>query len=123
MHQHQLKYGFFTTYEQTIFLKQEHHPRGKRMVLWYSPIISHETKSRSTPTERENYPEYRGTVSVRECFLYFVSLARKETHAVNPKNVRLCVNRAVKPEKVEVLELEDSSSDESSSRAGFDEDQ
>ena len=47
MRQLKLKYGFFTTYEETIFLKQEKHPTKKgKWVLWHSPVILHSTRSR-----------------------------------------------------------------------------
>jgi hypothetical protein len=37
-----LKYGFLTTYEQTIFLRKV--DAGRQWVLQYSPVISHKTR-------------------------------------------------------------------------------
>ncbi|KAN0067753.1 hypothetical protein V8E54_014000 [Elaphomyces granulatus] len=61
--QHNLRsiYGFLSTYEQTIFLKQEE-PQPGTWELHYSPVILAETTA--APTFRPD-----ADVSVRECFL------------------------------------------------------
>ncbi|KAL2001236.1 hypothetical protein VTN02DRAFT_2079 [Thermoascus thermophilus] len=86
----QSKYGFLTTYEQTIFLKQDKHPTRKgRWVLWHSPVILHDTQSRRVPgpsgrgQDLSNPALYRQRVSLRECFLYFIDLACGEKTAMN----------------------------------------
>ncbi|KZF26200.1 hypothetical protein L228DRAFT_242633 [Xylona heveae TC161] len=68
-----IKFGFLTTYNQTIFFKQEPDPRKRgRWVLWHSNTIWHHT-----PSQQIGDPvpgDYREKVSVRECFLF---LAKK----------------------------------------------
>lgn len=88
MNQFNLKYGFLTTYEKTIFLKRETHPDFEapthNLVLWHSPAICHNTPSQAVPPESQTHSiEYMKKVSLRECFLYFVSLAQKGTSAGN----------------------------------------
>lgn len=63
MKTYKVKYGFHTTYEETIFLKQERTSSG--WVLYYSSPIRHDAIG-----DRSN-----GTVSIRECFLYLVDEA------------------------------------------------
>lgn len=86
----QSKYGFLTTYEQTIFLKQDKHPTRKgRWVLWHSPVILHDTQSRRVPgpsgrgQDLSNPALYRQRVSLRECFLFLIDLACGEKTAMN----------------------------------------
>ncbi len=82
----QLKYGFLTTYNETIFLKQElgqaqeqqQHRRGHQQqevaqpwILWYSSVIHHSTSS-VVPTDTP--PTYRNRVSVRECMFFLLSI-------------------------------------------------
>jgi hypothetical protein len=66
-----LKYGFWTTYEQTIFLKQEKSQQGEWM-LRLSAIIKHDTKSDLTVAANSNL---RGCVSLRECMLFLMCKA------------------------------------------------
>lgn len=58
-----VKYGVFTNYEETIFLRQVM-SRGK-LGLEYSPVISH----------RAFYDYRRGTVTARQAFLHVITLA------------------------------------------------
>lgn len=60
MQEYKVKYGFYTTYKHTIFLKQE--IRDNHWVLWYSRPIEFDTWSTA--------PARTGPVSLRECFLY-----------------------------------------------------
>ncbi|KAJ5348216.1 uncharacterized protein N7506_001469 [Penicillium brevicompactum] len=82
-----LEYGFLTTYEQTIFLKREMHAKNSdalkhNLVLWHSPVIYHNTSSQ-IPEGATIYLDYRKKVSLRECFLYLVSLARQDLEQKN----------------------------------------
>ncbi|KAJ5263205.1 hypothetical protein N7478_010810 [Penicillium angulare] len=65
MHIHQVKYAFLTTYNETIFCKQDLPPtksqrkrpgRGQELALWYSDVIQHNGASQ--------------LVFLRECFLF-----------------------------------------------------
>lgn len=60
MQTYKVKYGFQTTYDETIFLKQESTSSG--WVLYYSDPIQHDAIGDRS----------KGTVSLRECFLYLV---------------------------------------------------
>ncbi|RFU29385.1 hypothetical protein B7463_g6962, partial [Scytalidium lignicola] len=72
MFNYKVKYGFLTTYDQTMFFKQEQHPKEKdKWVLWHSDVISHSTKSTEVGNNHAKEPRsYHGKVSVRECFLF-----------------------------------------------------
>jgi hypothetical protein len=73
MHTNNVKYGFLTTYNQTVFLKQEPHPRNRRRwVLWHSPVIYHDAPSRCIEGDPRNVLSFRNRVSLRECFLFLV---------------------------------------------------
>ncbi|OJJ67702.1 hypothetical protein ASPBRDRAFT_34067 [Aspergillus brasiliensis CBS 101740] len=67
-----ITYGFLTTYDETIFVKQALHPDKKKsgqMTLWYSNLIKHHTPS-TAATPGSSHMDYRGKVSLRECFLF-----------------------------------------------------
>lgn len=83
MHCYGVRYGFLTTYEETVFLEQKPHPsKTGKWVLWVSPIIKHSTRSR--PVHEIGEPSaYRGYVSLRECFLYMMRLAAQNPQAKN----------------------------------------
>ena len=90
MYDTNLKYGFLTTYDQTVFLKQDNHPtRKRRSVLWYSPIIYHDTPSSMVENRHDkgkdvsNPALYHRKVSLRECFLYLQELAWRDTYVEN----------------------------------------
>ena len=89
MYKTKRKYGFLTTYNETIFFKQEKHPTKKRWILWHSPVIGHDTPSSvvggpgTQRKELSNPALYRTKVSLRECFLYFQELAWRDTCAEN----------------------------------------
>lgn len=82
MAMYKLKYGFLTTYNQTIFLKQEQTPQeGKAVdkerdewVLWYSNVVFHSDVSTTVPN-RNDPMSYHGQVSLRECMLYLIAMA------------------------------------------------
>lgn len=65
MKKYKVKYGFFSTYNRTIFLKQEW--RGEDWVLWHSRPIKNLTRSTGV---NQNLTDLVDHVSVRECFLY-----------------------------------------------------
>lgn len=76
MHLKRITYGFLTTYKQTIFLKQTPHPkRAGRWVLWYSPVITHDTESKHIEGDLDDIQSYRRKVSLRECLLYLTKNA------------------------------------------------
>ncbi|GKZ31237.1 hypothetical protein AbraIFM66950_011530 [Aspergillus brasiliensis] len=86
MHEAKIKYGFLTTYKQTIFLKQAPHPdkqkRGQ-MALWHSNVISHNTPSAEVDP-RGDFTRYKGRVSLRECFLFLGKMANDSPMCENP---------------------------------------
>jgi hypothetical protein len=68
-----LKYGFWTNYEQTVFLKHEKDRQGK-WVLKLSNII----KSNTTSNLKLNpKADLRKSVSVRECMLYLICKTKR----------------------------------------------
>jgi hypothetical protein len=83
MHESEAKYGFLTTYHETIFLRQTERPGRKgEWVLWYSNVIMHGTIS--TPATSDRPRDYHGKVSLRECFLFLaVEGASNNHHAKN----------------------------------------
>ncbi|KAL8900638.1 MAG: hypothetical protein Q9207_005597 [Kuettlingeria erythrocarpa] len=92
MKQHSYKYGFLTTYTDTVFFKQESYTFTEEMaslnnfrkgetitVLYYSNAISHETAS--TPCGDQSNPfHYTNRVSVRECFLFLMTKLASHSH-------------------------------------------
>ncbi|OXV07058.1 hypothetical protein Egran_05177 [Elaphomyces granulatus] len=71
-----LKYGFVSTYEETIFLRQE--LVAGNWGLQYSPVIGHSTSATViTPAN------FSGTVSLRQCFWHLSALARAGHVAMN----------------------------------------
>lgn len=99
-----VKYGFLTTYDQTIFLKQAplNSKRGE-WALWYSNVILNTT--RSTPVDgvdlRFKYRhEYHGKVSLRECFLFLGQEIQSGKYRVeNTTDSKLWVGTSYKPRK------------------------
>ncbi|PYI04666.1 hypothetical protein BO78DRAFT_347226 [Aspergillus sclerotiicarbonarius CBS 121057] len=74
--------GWFTTYEQTMFLKQVPHPKRKeRWVLCHSPVIRHDVKYQEIP--KDSSILHRGRVTLRECFLFLAKEASESPRAVN----------------------------------------
>lgn len=79
MRKYDVKYGFLTTYNETIFLKKEY--RGDDWVLWHSRPISNNTTSTGVG---QNLSDLADHVSVRECFLYLQTrVAANDWSAVN----------------------------------------
>jgi hypothetical protein len=67
-----LKYGFLTTYDQTMFFKQDLHPLDpEQCVLYFSNVIRHTTAYQANNST--NFAQYHGKVSLRECFLYLAN--------------------------------------------------
>jgi hypothetical protein len=63
-----VKYGFLTTYDQTMFFKQGPDPRQNKKgnwVLHHSNVIRHNTESDTSLGGGEPRYSYRGKVSVR----------------------------------------------------------
>ncbi|KAE8349735.1 hypothetical protein BDV28DRAFT_151607 [Aspergillus coremiiformis] len=82
MHTTQSRLGWFTTYEQTMFLKQVPHPKRKeRWVLCHSPVIRHDVKYQEVSKDISTL--YRGRVTLRECFLFLAKEASESPRAVN----------------------------------------
>ncbi len=63
-----LRYGFWTTYRETVFLKQEQSKQGE-WLLRVSNIIKFDTKSGLTRRADDNL---NGRVSLRECMLFLI---------------------------------------------------
>jgi hypothetical protein len=82
MKEYYTKYGFFTTYDYTIFLKQER--RDDNWVLWHSrPIACGVQCSFPNPPG-----DLAGGVSVRECFFYLqTEIWRGHWYAENRSNL------------------------------------
>ncbi|KAE8347712.1 hypothetical protein BDV24DRAFT_157187 [Aspergillus arachidicola] len=72
-----MRYGFLTTYEQTVFFRQV--VSNGRWVLQYSDVI----KGGTVRKEALN-GNYQDRVTVRECFMYLMLLANVHHTAVNP---------------------------------------
>ncbi|KAH8805001.1 hypothetical protein F5884DRAFT_754579 [Xylogone sp. PMI_703] len=65
------KYGFLSTYDETVFLKQDIDPQNPGgYALFYSDIILHSTSSEEVPGPNPQPEDFRNTVSLRECMLY-----------------------------------------------------
>ncbi|KAL8918052.1 MAG: hypothetical protein Q9208_007574 [Pyrenodesmia sp. 3 TL-2023] len=89
---HSYKYGFLTTYNETVFFKQEsytfdgdmatinEYENGEtKSVLWYSNPIHHDTAS-VTCQNSPNPSMYTDKVSVRECFLFLMQQLDSGSH-------------------------------------------
>ncbi|KAL8670711.1 MAG: hypothetical protein Q9168_004760 [Polycauliona sp. 1 TL-2023] len=90
MKEYHYKYAFFTTYDETVFFKQESRvfdgeeakinglaPGSKREVLCYSNPFHHTTNSRPTgPVDGRPPGIFVDTVSTRECFLHMMRLVK-----------------------------------------------
>jgi len=70
------KYGFVTTYEQTIFLKQEQ--VGKEWVLFISHVFRHTVRSIDPQSGERFFDGLRPKVSVRLAMLTLLWLSRIE---------------------------------------------
>ena len=71
MGEERMRYGFMTTYNETIFFERTRHDDGP--ALRFSSVIQHSTRS-----EDPRNGSLINCVSVRECMLYFFQLA--QTH-------------------------------------------
>ncbi|WEW58793.1 hypothetical protein PRK78_004261 [Emydomyces testavorans] len=93
MHTRKCKYGFLSTYDETIFLKQGPHPfRAGEWALWYSDIIF--GNQNSMDIDSTSPADLHGKVSLRECFLYLGNkIAARQDTAHNPTDVSQWVNR------------------------------
>ncbi|KAM5471904.1 hypothetical protein MauCBS54593_003311 [Microsporum audouinii] len=66
MHRYKMKYGFLTTHDHTIFLKQEIPSGESGFCLYVSPPIA------ASAVPAPNTSEKRFVVSVRQCFYYLL---------------------------------------------------
>jgi hypothetical protein len=71
MKTYKLRYGFWTNYNETVFLKQEKSAQGD-WLLRVSNIIKYNTKS---DLNRKPNDDLSGCVSLRECMLFFMSVS------------------------------------------------
>lgn len=71
------KYGFVTTYDEAIFLKQEKHSEEEKgLVLWYSNVIRFDAASCGLTTDADDLVYWHGRVSLRNCFLFHAHKAQ-----------------------------------------------
>ncbi|RFU35698.1 hypothetical protein B7463_g721, partial [Scytalidium lignicola] len=79
------KYGFMTTYDQTVFLKQDVDPADNtKYALWVSRVIYHNTKAQKVAVGAQT-AEYQSRVSLRECFMFLgLEIKNGNWQAVNP---------------------------------------
>jgi hypothetical protein len=91
-----VRFGFLTTYDLTIFLKQEpDRARPGSFVLWYSNVIRHNTCSVDVGEDEHQIQEYWQQVSLRECFLYFgAEIQSRRYKADNPMAEHQWIGRA-----------------------------
>ncbi|KAL8871045.1 MAG: hypothetical protein Q9174_003048, partial [Haloplaca sp. 1 TL-2023] len=87
MSKHKYKYGFLSTYQETVFFKQETFQltgawakandvaNGEAVtVLYYSNAVHHYTAF-GTPRNAQNPQDFRDKVTVRECMLYLMKVS------------------------------------------------
>ncbi|KAK2811227.1 hypothetical protein FQN50_002324 [Emmonsiellopsis sp. PD_5] len=83
-----LKYGFLTTYEQTIFLTQEQRAKDKKWVIYYSNPILHTT---STATNIPKMGNLKDTISVKDCMAAVTWLAHEDFEVFRGDNTEQLV--------------------------------
>lgn len=71
-----LKYGFFTTYDETVFLKQV--PRDGGWKLCFSRIITHEEGATPGGPPILSGDKKNVSISLRKCMLYLCSITEKD---------------------------------------------
>lgn len=65
-----LRYGFLSTYDEGITLKQELNTQTGVYESWYSPVIRNNTQSQVVVIAQQTQPgSFHGMVSWRECLL------------------------------------------------------
>lgn len=82
MQQLECEYGFISTYEHTIFLRQFQFPDG-RWEVWYSPPISSSTYYATTTPSHQGAQAALPQVSMKQCMFYVCSLASMSSLVVN----------------------------------------
>ncbi|KAI4235655.1 MAG: hypothetical protein LQ349_003008 [Xanthoria aureola] len=89
---HQYQYGFLSTYDETVFFKQETHrftgawasangvPQGtERNVLYYSNAIHHDTDFiPCNPAVNQDHRAFIDKVTLRECMLYLMTQVEED---------------------------------------------
>lgn len=80
-----MKYGFLTTYNRTIFLKQEFREQHDNWAVYISNPIEHTTHTQHMSEDSDNSPPgtFEGKVSLRHCMLYFLKCADSDFWAEN----------------------------------------
>lgn len=78
---HKTKLGFLTTYNATIFLKQDMDAKGK-WNLWYSNVVLHDISPRPVFSLRDP-SSYWKDISVQVCFLYLSQQIILQQHKAN----------------------------------------
>jgi hypothetical protein len=64
-------YGFMSTYEQTVFLKQDVDPNNPNgYALWHSNVVHHNTQARPVGGVNPPAAAYQNCVSLRESFFF-----------------------------------------------------
>lgn len=87
-----LRFGFLTTYDDTIFLKLEKDDKSGEVILWHSNVIRGNSCHVEIPYPTTPGPQdYHNKVTLRECFL-FCGVQTFKNHAaavvgVDSKNV------------------------------------
>ncbi|KAK2754652.1 hypothetical protein FQN54_006785 [Arachnomyces sp. PD_36] len=64
-----LKFGFLTSYDKTIFLKFGGLDANGNLILWHSDLIKYDAKCVAVPPNSPS-AHYRNKVTIRECFLF-----------------------------------------------------
>lgn len=79
-----MKFGFLTTYESTIFLKLDGSDKDKKVTLWHSNPIPHEIVYQEILAKPKPISAaYHGKVTVRECFLFLASQIAPSTRRID----------------------------------------
>ncbi|KAK2792579.1 hypothetical protein FQN52_003084 [Onygenales sp. PD_12] len=72
MHDYDLKYGFLTTYAETIFLMQHYHKEANEYRLYVSDVIQGTHMPGNLSPQDSAFKTGSSVVSLRECLLYLV---------------------------------------------------
>ncbi|KAL1965476.1 hypothetical protein VTN77DRAFT_5732 [Rasamsonia byssochlamydoides] len=76
-----VRFGFLSTYDETIFLRQDPDPDNtESFILWYSNVIRHKTTSQPVPEGKSGRQNFWWQVSLRECFLLLILETQPESN-------------------------------------------
>ena len=86
MLEYSMKYGFITTYKTTMFLKQQYREEHDDWAVYISNPIEHTTKTQHMGGigDKTQPSAFEGSVSLRQCMLYFLQCADGDFWAENP---------------------------------------